>query len=301
MSLIDDLIFQLKGLDLSIAADETVVKLVSCLDKIIIMSTEINPGSFVLRARADLIFNPYYYEKNISYIRDLNFIPPYNRASLKGESLFYGCIPSVDRDESYFYMQTAGEVGSLVMKKFQDHAYHEEYITMGKWRVRDKFNLFTVANHSEFIDKNSQLMKLNKKLNFFLNQYPDKKSETLKALDYFSSEFAKPVSDSERHQYKISAAFSAHLMNLGLDGILYPSVRGNGDGFCIAISPSVVDSCLQLEKVAVFRALKKKDKFMLLPYLYCDKFSSEGKFIYEDPGVWLSALQRECVLDNLKS
>ena len=49
--------------------------------------------------------------------------------------------------------------------------------------------------------------------------------------EYLSSEFAKPVPNDKRHEYKISGAFTKIMFALGVQGIVYPTAQDRGKGF----------------------------------------------------------------------
>lgn len=68
------------------------------------------------------------------------------------------------------------------------------------------------------------------------------KEKSLKYQQFLAEEFSKEI---EHHtDYMISAIFSELISNHShLDGVLYPSVRVQGDGFNIAIKP---ESCKKI-------------------------------------------------------
>jgi len=297
MSEIENTINSLKALDLCKVTDAEVLKAVSQTEKLVLFGSNIKAGQFVLRGRPDRGFKPYYYEREITYIKqsESNIIPRYNRASIEGQSMFYGSIPT--GDENFSQIQTCFEITSISGSDTEDGKEYEEYVTMGKWRVKKEFPVTSIVHHSMFLQVNSFMKSMNDEYLKVIEQYPAQKEEYIKAVEYLSSEFAKPVPDDKRYLYKITGAFANILFAHGLAGVIYPSVKTEGKGFNIAILPTTVDSCLVLEKVAVWRLKKKHKNFMIQPYLYCDKFSSDGKFIWEEPTAILANPLVESRLD----
>jgi hypothetical protein len=294
---IDKILEQLSSLDLSITSDTIVLNCLKEIGKIALVGTTIKKGQFVCRGRINETELPYYYEKDIDYIKDLKIMPPYNRASLCGESMFYGCI-TVD-NERYCQMQTISEISKVLLKKFQDTEIHEEYITMGKWRVIEDFQVASIAYHDDFLKNNGHLRNMNTEFLSYVEKYPDKKADFFKIVQFLASEFAKPVKEDERYNYKISGAFSKIALYFGASGVLYPNVIDEGKGFNIAISPTIKDTHLKLEKLVVWRTRKKSNNNpFTIPYLYCDKFTPDGKFIWEDPHVYVPEPIAERVLEK---
>jgi len=157
----------------------------------------------------------------------------------------------------------------------------EEYATIGKWRVIKDFTVVPIAYHAEFLNNDAELRNLHDAYLKFIGAYPEKKKDFTKICDYIAGEFARVVSNDERYKYKITGAFSQILYSMGAEGIIYPSAKEDTKGYNIALPPNTVDTCLKLEKVAVFR-IKKRVEGFISPFLYCDKFQQDGKFIWEE-------------------
>jgi hypothetical protein len=63
-----------------------------------------------------------------------------------------------------------------------------------------------------------------------------------------------------------------------LDGILYPSVRTNEDGICIAIKPDSADVKLQLIKVLQCKLTKVEKHVSIINLKYCDVLGNNEEF-----------------------
>src|SRR6185436_16344900 len=281
MNQVDEVIQKLKSMDLSKVSDDEVINEIRKIGKIALFRIKIPKGHLVNRSRCSDEFINWSYEKDISYIRDKAKIPDYNRGSFKGESIFYGCIP-IDKDEHYCQLLSIQEVSKLF--NIESETTLEEYAIMGKWRVTGDFTIGAIAHHQDFLKKNTDLKNMHDEFIEFMKKYPERKKDFLKISEYLSYEFAKKVSDKTRCEYKISAAFTKIMLELGVKGVLYPSAKDEGKGFNITLSPSAVDKYLKLEKVAVWRIKKRNKEEFIQPYLFCNSFQSDGRFIWVDPG-----------------
>jgi hypothetical protein len=277
---VDEVIETLNSFDLKNVSNEEVLFNVRSIGKMALLGVTIPKGTFVNRSRADVNFNCYYYEDDITYLKPPKLVSKFNRASLKGDSIFYGCVP-IDEDESFCQMLSFAEVSNILGKDSEDRL--EEYVTIGKWRVVEDFTVAAIAYHRDFLEINKELKAMNENYLKFVKDDPKKEKDFLKISEFLSGEFAKPVSEDERYKYKISGSFSKVIMELGASGILYPSSKAEGKGFNLALNPTTVDKCLRLEKIMVCRARKRKNNQFVQPYLICTGFHPSGKFVWKDP------------------
>lgn len=295
MGIIESTIEKLKTLDLKSVTDDEVLAYLRQFGNLAMMSITIHPGQFIIRARPDSEFINRDTEDQITYIKDSKIIPQYNRASWEGKPMFYGA--TTNGEQSYCEVMTIYEVTTLTeeSEKGEDLS---EFITMGKWRVQKDIQLTAIAHHEDFHANNTELKELHNVFLNFIKGNPDKESDYLKIATFLSSEFAKEVKSNERYNYKISACFSEIAVRNGLDGVIYPTAKDHGKGFNVALTSECVDDCLKLEKVVVWW-LKKRDKQVLIqPYLYCDKFTDDGRFIWIDPGHWTPEFVAEMKLNG---
>jgi hypothetical protein len=211
--------------------------------------------------------------------------------------MFYAGI--TQDDETFCQVQSIFEVSTLNDMSKEDGETYEEYVTMGKFRVEKEFSVASIVYHPDFLDKNTHMGKMHLEYLQYLDKFPEKKEDFLKAVKFLASEFAKPVADDKRYEYKISAAFTKIVLAFGLSGVLYPSVKGEGKGFNIAIDPSYIkNKILRLEKLAVWRLQKRNKNLFIEPYLYCETFGNDGRFIWQDAKVYVPAMEAEKVLNR---
>jgi hypothetical protein len=274
-----EIIDKLKAIDLQNTDANEIKHLLEQLGNIMMLGIVIPPGDFIIRGVPDSNYDTgRYYENKISYISDPAIVPRENRASIEGRSIFYGSTTKID--ESFCQTICVSECASILNHPKDNGIEYEEYVTMGKWRVIKPITLVALAYKKDFHNVNEELANMHKSFLQFCKEQPGKEDEILLVAEYFAEEFSKQVGDNERYKYKISNLFSEILYERGAQGIIYPSVKGEGRGFNVALTPKTVDNSMKLEKVCVWRVLKRNDQCLIDPYLYCDTFCEDGKFKY---------------------
>ena len=276
---IPEIIYKLKSFNLETANTNEIKTLLQQLGDIMLLGIEIPVGDSIIRGVADTSYEKgRFYESDISYISDSKIIPAENRASIKGHATFYGATTKTD--ESFCQTICIFECSNILKLPQDNNTYYEEYITMGKWRVVKPITLIALAHSKDFHSKNPELFNMHKSFLEFSDTFPDKKDNILLIAEYFAEEFSKQVKDDERYNYKISNLFAETLYERGAQGLIYPSVKGEGRGFNVVFTKNTVDNCLTLEKVLVHRVQKRNSECVVLPYLFCNSFHEDGKFKY---------------------
>ncbi len=82
----------------------------------------------------------------------------------------------------------------------------------------------------------------------FVRKYPRYQQESLLISTFFANCFANPITPND-YDYLVSACFAEMTVEKGFAGVYYPSVRGEGQGFNVAIHPYFVNNCMELESV----------------------------------------------------
>lgn len=287
---IEEIIGQLKALDLETVPHEEVLAVVARIDKVMLFGFTLPVDSYVIRVRSSETsdcWSDWLHEEKISYIRDSSIVPPYNRASFEGDPMFYGCAGQPDQFKEAVHV-AYNEVSSLI----NDSAYGstEEHYVGGLWKIVKPVNVIALVHHQAFTSKNERLKDLNHQYQRAVKKDPDMAERSLRLSEFLATEFAKPV--TKGCQYKISAAFATHVMELGIDGIMYPSVKADGDTsvFNVALTPKSVDNKLNLKEVTAVRVVKLSNGSVApLPALHDPNVS--GKFQWQEyPVTFTSAM-----------
>jgi hypothetical protein len=263
------IIAKLKALDLSEYPREEAH---ACMNEIGLMPallTTLHAGKVIHRARInnnDEVF---------SSVAQLSFKPPeynttYQRASTPTTTMFYGAVLPEDDEESKIKTEriiAASEISHLLREKNAPDG--EQTITFSKWRVTQDIPLLTIVHNRHFIEKNKNTLRLYELFRQFSEQHPEIVEQALALSEYFADEFAKPIINQD-YDYLISAVFSERTLKQGLAGVYYPSVRTDGDGFNVAISPDFVNTSLELEAVAECTVYRKGKQVIVDNDKFCE-------------------------------
>lgn len=287
---IEEIINQLAAMDLETVSHTELMAVMARIEKVMLFGFTLPVDSYVMRVRpsetADC-WSKWLYEENISYIRDPSIVAPYNRASFKGDPMFYGCAGQPDQFKEAVHV-AYNEVSNL----FNDPAYSstEEHYVGGLWKVVEPINVIALVHHKAFTSKNERLKDLNDRYQLAVRNDPDMAKRSLRLSEFLATDFAKPV--TKGWQYKISAAFATHVKKLGIDGLMYPSVKADGDTsvFNVALTPKSVDNKLKLKEVSAVRVVKLSNGSVTpLPSLHDPNVS--GRFQWQEyPVTFTSAM-----------
>ena len=95
--------------------------------------------------------------------------------------------------------------------------------------------LLSLMHYKEFERPTELSKKLQSEFEEFIEKHPEKKESTNEIAEFLGEQYAKTVSPDEDYNYLISASYSEIVSELGLDGVLYPSVKLAGEGINVAI------------------------------------------------------------------
>ncbi len=234
-----------------------------------VIETRLDQGVNIYRSRLNIPNESFSSIDQISYPRT----PPkvFGRTNCLNSTMFYGSytpeevfeaenILGAEDEIKLGYVTNAYEISSFLR---DTSASGEERITIGKWQVHQGIKLAIIVFHEEYVKKTQLAQFLNKDFTAYLEKYSQYKNETMLWNSFISQEFAKPVEDSNHQEYIISATYTDFLLRKGFDGIIYPTVKLDGRGFNIALTPNAVDTCLKLKLVAEGKFYKEKKKTVM--------------------------------------
>lgn len=259
---------ELSQLDLKKVADQEVMAVLHQIPRVAVNVFDIPPDQALLRARTHPGTFPLDW-KNEAAI-SVNPDPSrtdYGRANLKGVPWFYGCIPQGDE-----YDEARAVAVHEVSRILYDPSFNEdeEYAVVGDWRTKRELHVAVIVQAERFHAKNSKLQRDHQRYLKALRDAGVDVEEMLKLTGFLAEEYAKEVGLGESWQYKISAAFSQLMLDAGLDGVMFPSARAQGDArpYNIALRPSVIQDESELVAAFAYRILRTGDRTLpLMPYL----------------------------------
>lgn len=216
---------------------DQILKVINSMELTDMLAFKIPKGTVILRGRPCLNqdFN------HVDQLSNPQVIKSFGRAQRPGFPMFYGAITSRP-DESHLNMMVTIflEIVGDVTKRIKTEG--EEKLAIGRWIVTEDITVCGMIFHEEYLKKNTGLLNFYNQYLKYIRQFEQNKYQ-IEILKFISSEFAKPVI-ATNDDYKISAAFVESVLSkslVRLDGIVYPSVRAEGDYFNIALTPECVN------------------------------------------------------------
>jgi hypothetical protein len=243
---VKDAIIQLSKLKLSKYPYSETKKLISQLGRFGAILVTLHKGKTIMRSRPNYNGERFLSKSQLSY-KPQQFNKTYQRASTPNMTMFYGC-PMPDKVETGD-IDNPRVVGVFeALPWLRDPATKGvQKITFGRWIVTDDINLIAIVQHDKFLTANSYTRELNQAFQFYTQERPELKEETLFISDFFANEFANPANNSSQDfLYMISASFTEEVIRNGLHGVYFPSVRVEGKGFNVAVTPEIADKHLKL-------------------------------------------------------
>lgn len=232
----EKIISEFKNLDLSTYPEKEIKDLFNKVGNIASVVVTFHKGKSIMRAR------PNYNGERFSKTSDFSYKPQkynktYQRASTPFQTMFYAAsIPDqVEKGE----LDNARIIGvSETIPLLRDkQASGYQKISFGRWYVLEDLNLMAIVHETNFLEESSYTRDLVEGYKGFIANVPKEIAErSIKFQDYLATEFSKKEINGD-YDYMISAIFAENMVKNGLDGIIYPSVRVDGKGFNIAISP----------------------------------------------------------------
>ena len=232
------------------------------LDSVFLITRHLHPDYRLIRVRLND-------EKRRFSVSDFLYKPPafcttYQRASIPGETMFYAV--SCERRDFLSRSQTDFDFGLLIalietLPELRENCEisgtpdkgliispkcaFAHNVSISSWRVQSTINLVEIAPFSLYDMERLRLYSNGFLYESHFRHCPEQAGPTLQFMSAIAREFIKPVSE-ENEEYFFSALCSNVLCRNHYDGVIYPSVKGNGVGVNVAIKPSAVNSSVRL-------------------------------------------------------
>jgi len=253
---------KLKSLDLSKYPYKDILKQINDLGSIGSIEVTLGPTKPIFRARPNEDDGHFISKCQLTY-KPQQFNKTYQRASTPQMTMFYGSFLPSNLEPGDMDSTVVAPIYEAVPWMRDKNTKGIKKVTFSKWSVTKELNLIAILQHGNYYDKSSYTTKLMDEFKKFLDQNPDNKEETIAFTTYLSSEFAKEVDSKDDFNYLISAAYTELVIDGGYDGVLYPSVKVDGSGFNIALTPVVADTKLRLDVVVESSVYKYFDKAVM--------------------------------------
>ena len=275
----EEAIDHLQHLDLKKLPVEDARKLLATMGKLPFMLSEFESGKLIDRAVLNSNLEPEFNTKARIFYKPPQYNKTFQRASSPSQTMFYGSITPEETSEDEIDNARITAAFELVdLLRDTNSGDGERVITYGKWLVTEKLSLIAIVDPQ----KQYKVKYLNDIASGYRNQISDLpvalKQKTLDWLSFLTNEFRKDVKKDEEYNYMISGLFSEIAAQMNVDGVLYPSVRTNEDGICIAIKPESAEAKLELIKVLQCKLVKVAKKVSIVNLKYCDVFNNDDEF-----------------------
>jgi hypothetical protein len=269
-----DTLARLSALDLSTYPYDEAKALIKELKRFGAMEYALHPGKTITRGRPnDLVDGrPVSFTRadQLSY-KPQEFNSTYQRASTPFKTMFYGSVIPENLDEGDVTIEriiSVSEASSLLRNAHRREISPElkkETITFGQWVVTDDIELLSLCYYKPLLQNNPLGRDLYAAFEKGTQELPEPlRTHTRSASTFFAEQFAKPSHEFRGDfEYLLSAVFAEITTEKGLAGVHFPSVKAEGKGFNVAISPEFTDRCLRLDKVLECTLYERDGRFLL--------------------------------------
>ena len=295
---INELITRLKSFDLETCPHAEIKSLLKeNIGKILTIQHTFHKGMEFMRGRINEEYDIRYTKKiELSY-KPQQYNKTYQRASTPNNTMFYACYLSSD-DSKIDSMRIPCIMESMYKEINDKNTSFYKKITLGRWKVIKDLNVIPLFLSDNLSEETSYMKEMKENYNTELSKINDKNfiEKSCKIQNYLANEFSKEDINGD-YDYMISAIFSEIITELELDGVLYPSVRTNGQSFNIAITPKATEK-LQLIAVGECSLYKHKEEVVVgndasvelsgneeeFELRQSDSFSDEQRYLIDNLG-----------------
>lgn len=276
-----EIIDSLKESDLKFYPYLSIKKGLLELEKFTIVITTLHKGKKIIRGRLNEPEEEFNNVLKLSY-KPQEFNKTYQRASTPFSTMFYGSVvpEEVGVDENTTERITVfGELAHSNEFLSDNNSVGEKKITFSRWDVMEDIQLVSIIHHTAF-NRPPKIIKVLQD-QFEKSFSTEEESEISKLITSFlAKEFAKEIpKDGEDFHYIISAIFSELCCNK-YEGVLYPSIRLEGDGINVAIKPNGVEKLKFVESTEC--TIYKKGERIIIGTDTRSIQKEKGQLIYEN-------------------
>src|SRR6185437_12031584 len=237
-------------------SDEEVMKELLNFKNLAFIVTKIRKGDYIYRVRIqdqdeEHPEKRYKNKCHFNYRTNVDEIKEYGRGNLPYNSMFYDSVYATGSIESKKVHMTAYMEVSSILHNYEDTNRKHEFFYTSEWQVKEDFEVVAIINHEKYQKNNESAKYLASKYNEFAKEFKEDATNLNLMIDYIAGQYAREVKKDENWKYKISANYTQYLLSKGLAGVLYPSVKAEGESFNIVMPPERADELLNLTGVAL--------------------------------------------------
>lgn len=175
-----------------------------------------------------------------------------NRANKLGTPMFYGTIVESPSDNNYFFTSMLESCSDM----FEKDSKKEQIITMGTWNIIKPFHLFALPTINSSFQNDIIARGIN---NVWISKRKSFDYAEVELMEYIGKVFSMSGNNTI---YTITSSIVNHILtiNSSLKGVVYPSVKTNGNGICTAIFPTIADTCMKCVRAQMFYYIRNTEK-----------------------------------------
>ena len=254
---IDDIISNLKQLNLSTEPYDEVKKLLIEAGNVLYPLIVFHQGKTLTRARPNEKGERFKNKSDFSF-KPQNLNTTYQRASTPYQTMFYaGVLPDEIQEGGLNIERIIGLLESMPWVNDKETSGYGK-ISYGRWVVKEDIKLISIIFNNSYNDKNNFIQDSRDNYNQIAQNIDERIIEhSVKFQKFLADEFSKKIEINT--DYMISAIFSELVCNRSdFDGIYYPSTKTGGEGFNVALKPSACEK-IELRVAGECSIYKRKD------------------------------------------
>ncbi|MGD1957717.1 MAG: hypothetical protein ACFB2Y_02630 [Fulvivirga sp.] len=277
--LVKDALHKVSGIDKSKPLHKSEIEAIQNLTQAGVFNIEIPENRIIDRVRLNKGSVPFKNIHEISYppvgMGDIEF----QRMNSNNSPLFYGAVSSPEMRQPH--IAALSEVVSY--DSLKDGAVF--YATHSQWLCIEPLRCAVVGLSENLIENNSNAISMKSIQDELLHSNPIAK----KVHNFLAEEFSRVYTN--HLEYQVTSYYAQKTLDFPIDAIIYPTVKGDGVTFCIAVRPQSVDKKLALRAVGLMKCIKVQKDIIGGYDIGSDQFK-KGVILYEDapPSARLSNL-----------
>lgn len=262
------IIDRLKSISPSESSIDELYEIFDLVQTPLIMPLKLPVDNKIIRLRPNKTGEVFTCKSDLSYPPS-SIVKTYGRANIPGFPMFYGAIFSENKN-----VENATTPRVVVLSEVSDffrdsEREGKEIQTYSVWKTKDELRLIAFPFSENYNNPCDKIIQINNQWEKLIGNYYCYDDSVLLA-QFMSDEIRKDVTNEKGYfllAHYIHCLMYQNQLSTYFDGILYPTVKGEGNGFNIALKPEVVDKSLHLIGVHECLLAKKKGNTpMLLPY-----------------------------------
>lgn len=247
---VQEILAELRVLELHTYPRDRAEKLIQRLVRLGVVIVQLLPGKTLLRLRPNNN-GAKHTSKDQLWYRPQKNNTTYQRASTPKATMFYGCLQGntpegKENRTEIVNAQLACAVETF--KWFRDkRSCCYQKITYSRWQVTNLIEIVGIVHFPKFVEATPFAKELNAAHKDFLTKYKGIEQQTALISEFFADQFGRDDADSSHdYLYLLSAVYSEIIVKSGFQGVMYPSVRVEGQSLNVALTPETVHSSLKL-------------------------------------------------------